>query len=277
MERRVLLAIFLAFIVLYTWQALFVKPVPKPGPESAQATSVSSPSAVAPAGASGPAEAPLPSVSAKPSAPLAAALVADTAERDVRVETRDVIAVFTNKGARLKSWRLKHYLDQQRQPQELIEHLPSQPLPFTMRAGSDATTATVNEGLYTVSGAPPAASEAAPVDLRFEYRDSAGIHAVKTFHLDPTSYVFSATATVTEGDKALTPTITWGPAIGDVGELSRVVKKSEGILFQSGKVVRLVPKDLAKQSVYDGDFHYAGVDDNYFLVAALPGDAGSLQ
>jgi YidC/Oxa1 family membrane protein insertase len=273
MERRVLLAIFLAFIVLYTWQALFVKPVPKPGPESAPPPSASSSSAVAPAGASGPAEAPLPSVSAKPSAPLAAALVADTAERDVRVETRDVIAVFTNKGARLKSWRLKHYLDQQRQPQELIEHLPSQPLPFTMRAGSDATTATVNEGLYTVSGAPPAASEAAAVDLRFEYRDSAGIHAIKTFHLDPTSYVFSATATVTEGDKALTPTITWGPAIGDVGELSRVVKKSEGILFQSGKVVRLVPKDLAKQSMYDGDFHYAGVDDNYFLVAALPADA----
>src|SRR3954449_9972372 len=29
MERRVLLAIFLAFIVLYAWQALFVKPVPK--------------------------------------------------------------------------------------------------------------------------------------------------------------------------------------------------------------------------------------------------------
>src|SRR5580765_3584097 len=273
MERRVLLAIFLAFIVLYTWQALFVKPVPKPGPESAQATSVSSQSAVAPAGATGPAEAPLPSVNAKPSAPLAAALVADTAERDVRVETRDVIAVFTNKGARLKSWRLKHYLDQQRQPQELIEHLPSQPLPFTVRAGSDATTATVNEGLYTVGGAPPAASDAAPVDLRFEYRDSAGIHAIKTFHLDPTSYVFSATATVTEGDQALTPTITWGPAIGDVGELSRVVKKSEGILFQSGKVVRLLPKDLAKQSIYDGDFHYAGVDDNYFLVAALPGDA----
>ena len=32
MERRVLLAIFLAFLVLYVWQALFVKPVPKPLP-----------------------------------------------------------------------------------------------------------------------------------------------------------------------------------------------------------------------------------------------------
>ena len=187
----------------------------------------------------------------------------------MRVETRDVIAVFTNKGARLKSWRLKHYLDQQKQPQELIEHLPSQPLPFTLRAGNDTTTATVNEGLYTVSGAPATTADASPVDLRFEYRDSAGIHAIKEFHLDPSSYVFTFRATVTEGDKPLAPAIAWGPAIGDVGELSRVVKRSEGILFQGGKVVRLAPKDIAKQSVYDGEFHYAGVDDNYFMVAAV--------
>ena len=193
MERRVLLAIFLAFIVLYTWQALFVKPVPKPGAGSATTTSATS--AGRRSGRSRvvhrpkrPAAAPSPR---RPSAPLAAALVADTAERDVRVETRDVIAVFTNKGARLKSWRLKHYLDQQKQPQELIEHLPSQPLPFTLRAGSDATTATLNDGLYTVSGAPTATVDASPVDLRFEYRDSAGIHAIKEFHLDPASYIFT--------------------------------------------------------------------------------------
>ncbi len=37
-------------------------------------------------------------------------LVGDTAEHDIRVETNDLIAVFTNRGARLKSWRLKHYL-----------------------------------------------------------------------------------------------------------------------------------------------------------------------
>ena len=30
MERRVLVAIFLSFLVLYVYQALFVKPVPRP-------------------------------------------------------------------------------------------------------------------------------------------------------------------------------------------------------------------------------------------------------
>jgi YidC/Oxa1 family membrane protein insertase len=272
MERRVLLAIFLAFIVLYTWQALFVKPVPKPPPGSA-ATAEATPAATGAASASDSAlQSSAPLATAKPAVALAPALVAESTEREVRVETRDVIAIFTNKGARLKSWRLKRYLDQARQPQELIEHLPSQPLPFTLRAANDATTTTLNDGLYAVSGAPAAASDSSPADLRFEYSDSAGLRAVKEFHLDPASYIFSVRTDVTENDQAITTSIVWGPAIGDITELSRGVKKSEGILFQDGKVVRLAAKDIAKQSAYDGQFHYAGVEDNYFLVAALSSD-----
>ena len=271
MERRVLLAIFLAFLVLYTWQAVFVKPVPKPAQGPAATTSAPSATPAADAESASPAAATSAAV-AKPAVPLAAALVADTGERDVRVETRDVIAVFTNKGARLKSWRLKRYLDQQHEPQELIEHLPSQPLPFTLRAGNDTTTATVNDGLYTVSGAPAASSESSPVDLRFEYRDRAGIHAIKEFHLDPAGYIFTGRAAVSENDTPVAATIIWGPAIGDITELSRGVKKSEGILFRDGKVVRLAPKDIAAQPAQEGQFHYAGVDDNYFMVAVLNDD-----
>lgn len=281
MERRVLLAIFLAFLVLYTWQALFVKPVPKPvnGPAPASATApaaTGSPASGATESAAASAASGVKPTPEKPAQPLAAALVADTAERDVRVETQDVIAVFTNKGARLKSWRLKHYVDQQREPQELIEHLPSQPLPFTLRAGSETTTATVNEGLYTVSGAPASAVDA-PVDLRFEYRDSAGVHAVKEFHLEPASYIFTFHATVSENDKPVPLSIAWGPGIGDITEISRGTKKSEGILFQDGKVVRLAAKDIAKQPAYDGQFHYAGVDDNYFMIASLPGNPARIS
>ena len=104
MERRVLLAIFLAFLVLYTWQAVFVKPVPKPAPgatatASASATGTTSGAAATASVAVSTAQ-PGPGADPKAAAPLAAALVAETAERDVRVETRDVVAVFTNRGAR---------------------------------------------------------------------------------------------------------------------------------------------------------------------------------
>ena len=90
-----------------------------------------------------------------------------------------MIAVFTNRGARLKSWRLKKYLDPQRQPQELIEkELPAQPLPFTLTTGDERLDLTLNTALYAV-GDVPAAPITAPATIRFEYRDSAGVRRVQ--------------------------------------------------------------------------------------------------
>jgi len=275
MERRVLVAIFLSFLVLYVYQALVVKPVPKPA--NGTATSESLPAA---GEAEKPAAAPAPPASSgsaekanPPALPAATPLVADSAEHDVRVETRDVIAVFTNRGARLKSWRLKHYFDPQRQPQEIVENtVPTQPLPFTLHAPDNETTSVLNSALYTVSGAPLATASTpatSAVDLRFEYRDADGLHAIKQFHLDPAAYIITFTATVTRADQKLTPTIVWGPAVGDVAQLSQYSQKAEALLFLNGKAQRFTPKDLAKQSVFDGEFKFAGVDDNYFMTAAL--------
>src|SRR5437867_9941780 len=280
MERRVLLAIFLAFLVLYVWQAVFVKPVPKPlpGTKAGNAAATTTAAGDARSGAQQPGEGASSAVTRQPTpgGPVAAPLVADTSERDVRVETEYVVAVFTNRGARLKSWRLKRYLDQRRQPQELVEsQIGSQPLPFTLRMTNEAMTATLNDALYTVAGAPVGtATSPSPIDVRFEYRDDAGVHAVKEFHLDSASYVITFRATITEGDRPLTPAMVWGPAVGDTGEQSRYVKKAEGIVFENGKVVRAAPKDIAQQPVHDGDFRYAGVDDNYFMTVALePGSS----
>ena len=275
MERRVLLAIFLAFLVLYVWQALFVKPVPKPAvagkapvaavPETSAASNSSAPTASA---AVSPPSAPAPTP--------AATLVGDASERDVRIETRSVIAVFTNKGARLKSWRLKRYLNHQGEPQEIVESTPNQPLPFSLRTSDEAVNATVNGSLYTIAG-EPAGIVTSPLDLRFEYRDAAGVHAIKDFHLDPDAYIIAFHAGVTSGDRALLPSIMWGPAVGDVAEVSRYSQKAEGLLYQNEKAQRLAAKDLAKQSEYEGDFKYVGVDDNYFMTVALAPGASKVR
>ncbi len=272
MERRVLLAIFLAFLVLYVWQAVFVKPVPKTAAGTTPSSAVQ-PAAATPAGGTEtpPGALPVTTPAAAPGrAPSAAALVGDASERDVRIETRDVIAVFTNRGARLKSWRLKHYLDRQRQPQELIEsQIPTQPLPFTLRTADEAANAILNDALYTVTGAPGEAPIESAVDVHFEYRDTSGVHAIKEFHLEPAAYVVAFRPTITVGDRAVVPTIVWGPAVGDIAEASRYAQKPEGLLFANGKVQRLAAKDIAKQAAHEGEFKYAGVDDNYFMTIAL--------
>jgi YidC/Oxa1 family membrane protein insertase len=274
MERRVLLSIFLAFLVLYVWQALFVKPMPKPAGASAAPggapAAASAPSAPAPVQ-------PLPAAAAAPhppASPAAATVVGEAGERDIQVETRDVLAVFTNRGARIKSWRLKHFLDPNKQPLELVATAlaDTHPLPFSLRTPDDGTTATVNNALYRVSGAPAAAVESAAVDLTFDYRDSAGVRASKRFHLEPSGYVIGFGASVSRGERALPAAIEWGPAVGDISAASRYITAPEGLTFANGSVQRLAPKDIAKQATYDNDFRYAGVDDHYFItVAILPG------
>lgn len=260
MERRVLLAIFLCFLTLYLWQAVMVKPVPKPVTSSSPA---SAPVAARPTPL---AEASSPGVEAPPVAPPpAATLIGDTIERDVRVETADVIAVFTNRGARLKSWRLKHYLNQEKQPQELIVSLVSQPLPFALRVADEGTSAVLNSALYTVSGAPSAASPAtSPTHLRFEYSTAGNaLHVLKEFEVLPAGYIVNFKGTVTAlgaggvgAARPLTYTIQWGPAVGDITENSRYVKKAEGLLFQDGKARRLTPKDIASQPIRESDYKY---------------------
>ena len=204
MERRVLLAIFLSFIVLYAYQALFVKPVPKPaaaGAPAGLAVTPVQPSPVQPPAA----------VELEPAAGTAVpatALVGDTGEHDVRVETRDVVAVFTNRGARLKSWRLKHYQDEKHELVELVSHEfgDKQPLPFSLRVPSEAVTKTLNGALYSIAGAPDSSAPlTAPARLTFEYRDSNGIHAVKEFRLEPASYLVAFGASVTDSDGRLAP------------------------------------------------------------------------
>jgi YidC/Oxa1 family membrane protein insertase len=206
----------------------------------------------------------------------AATVVGETSERDIRIETRDVIAVFTNRGGRLKSWRLKKYLDREKQPQEIVEkESATNLLPFTLRTTDEQLNATLNQSLYAVT-AVPATVIAAPTDVRFEYRNDAGVRALKEFRLAPDSYMVEFRAEVAAGDRPVAPAIVWGPAVGDVAEVSRYTQKAEALFLQGGKAQRLSTKDISKQPSYEGEFLFAGVDDNYFMTVALPTGASKI-
>ncbi len=265
MERRVLLAILLSFVVLYAYQALVVKPKPTDAPGSDATAS-------APASQSAPAaQQPPPPPAPEPAPPpTATPLVAAQQEQDVTVETRDVVAVFTNRGARLKSWRLKHYLDRDKQPQELVVPLPGQPMPFSIETPDAAANATINSALFSVTGVPDAPLQSSAAELKFEYRDSSGIAVTKEFHLEPSGYVLTFRASAVNAGKVLPVSVLWGPAIGDAAQSSSYAQKPEGLFAQGSKVQRLSAKDIAKQNSYSGQFTYAGVDDNYFITVALP-------
>ncbi len=154
---------------------------------------------------------------------------------------------------------------------------PDSRFPFRCVCQTQASRPRLNSALYTVSGEPSsgAAVQRASTQLRFEYQDSSGVRAVKEFHLEPSSFALTFRANVKVGDTPVTPTIQWGPALGDTEEVSRFAVPPRGLLSSQGREQRLPDASIVKQPVYQGEFKFAGVEDHYFLTTAV--DVGSVK
>src|SRR5688500_13453750 len=214
MKKRVLLAIVLSFVVLYGYQAIFPPPEPPPVPSTTQGATGAPAAAAAAPGA--PAAQTPPAAEAVEQPSTAAPLVADTAERDITFENGSVRAVFSTRGAAIKSWRLKKYLNAANEPLELVpQDAPAGlPRPFTLSVEDAALSKTLAAALYRPSATTIDASSAAQT-LTFDYQDASGLTVHKAFSFDPQlPYAIRFTARVTRGSETLVPTINWGPAIG---------------------------------------------------------------
>ncbi|PYQ03089.1 MAG: hypothetical protein DMF82_14215, partial [Acidobacteria bacterium] len=115
-EKRLLLAVALSLLVLTAYQLLFApppKPRASPTPAASAVPSLPAPSpSLVPGPRPGP-RSPVP-------APVVAQ-VADDKERRVEVQTPDVAVAFSNRGARLLSWRLLHFADPRGRPEEMVQ------------------------------------------------------------------------------------------------------------------------------------------------------------
>ena len=287
MERRLLLAIVLTFVVLTAYQWL-VPGVPPPGPALSGPSSTSAPSAQAPNPTP---DAPPVTTPSSPSEPPVSAPIetirGDAAERTVTVDNGLVRAVFSNRGATLSAWHLALYQGPDGKPVDLVPHdLPAnQPKPFSLQLDDAAKTARVNTALFTVTpmadghagvsaGSSNLDARGGPVTLVFEYQDAAGLHALKQVRIEPNSYVVIVSMKVSDGGRAINPTIQWGPALGDVlaagaGSAFMATRKSEAIFSTDGDVERIQAADLLETPAYKGVYEFAGVDTHYFMSSAL--------
>jgi len=307
MEKRVLIAIFLSFLVLYIYQAYVVKP--DPNRQRTTRTAPAEQAAPAPAGAElEPRPAAKPDISAEAAAK---ALIGESVERDIVVETTAVRAVFTNRGAELRSWTLKRYFTDKppppetasgwadalvryvlrqfrtkdKKPQELVPvKVPEgHARPFRLAVDDAAVSRQLSNALFAVTGVTTGQvvdGTKGPATLAFAYQDEAGLHVRKTFSFEPDSYVVRFTASVLVGSTDVNPAVLWGPAIGDAlgaQEANQYLQKSQAIFYRDGKVTRVAANKVASQPTVEGELRYAGVDDHYFIAVTLPGKAARID
>lgn len=262
MERRTLLAVFLAFVVLYVYQAYVAPPSP---PAARQTTEAPAPATTSTPAAAASAAAPVEAI------PETTTGVTDEAE--TVLENKTVKAVFTNRGGRLKSWVLKGYTDHAGAPVDLVARdLPAgQPQPLALETDDAATTRALNQALYS-SQIDREANR-----VVFSMTDAAGLTARKTFQLEPANFLLSASVTVGRSGTTVPAGFVWGPGPGDLGATtgggffsSDVSRAPEALVHAGTEVERLSYSDVTEAvTAREGTFRFVGIDDHYFIAAAV--------
>ncbi len=276
MEKRIFIAVVISIALLWTWAVvapkLFPDLVKKPVPQQ-RARAASTPAAKATtttAAAPAPAGSPVP-VSA---APAVAVPVEAKAEELTRIETADFDAVFSNRGAELISFQLKHYSinDQktnQKQPVELVKARDprSSDFPFAIEAKDPKLPQQLNTALYALAQRV----ENGVHVLEYHYAAN-GVSATKTFRIG-NDYQFDFAVNVTP---AFPYRVMVGPGIRTLApdeRDSQFIITGNGIVETNGKLKILAREKTDRVSIIN-DVQFIGIEDNYFLSVLKPVKAG---
>lgn len=274
MEKRVLLAVLLSFVVLFVYQLVVTRyfPAPRPGAQPR--------SAPPPRARSAPSEgasARSPSAESKEGRETAAPVVADTDVREILVDTNEVRAVFENRGARLKSYRLKHYLSERGDPLDLVPpDLPAtEPRPFDIALEDPILTERIRRALFRPSATTLTVGSARGM-VRFDFEDASRLRVTKEFYFDgQRPYVVEVRVSVQQGDREMPVRLYWGPGIGsgDPRQSRLYYRQGPQALYSIRREVsRISPSSLDKAVSGRQPFDFVGVDDHYFLAVAVRPD-----
>ncbi|MBN1273755.1 MAG: membrane protein insertase YidC [Candidatus Aminicenantes bacterium] len=278
MEKRLLFAIVLSFLVIFAYQALFVKKQPPQQTEPYQASEqTSSPE---PSKENEPPIATQPQVEEQPFEPLSP--VSAEKETDILVETPLFRAVWSNKGAVLKSFLL--YLKEEEESVELVANrTANQTWPFSIRTeySSEYLKSSMLESpldkklnqnvLYDFSTSNLLLRAGETGELRLIYADEE-VQVEKKFIFNGDSYHFSVNINVRKNGRPIDPQILWGPGFGSASleeQKGRFVGGDGAVFFNGQKASRYEEKKYKERQGMDG-LVWAAYESNYFAALFLP-------
>src|SRR5580658_3342226 len=272
MERRLLVVFALTFLVIMLFQPLLKKygPQPPTKTESAAERGAGQPSAAVPTQNSAqnlaqrtPDFVPKGIKVIRESAPLQA-----TSERETVIENDVYRIVFTNRGARVKSWLLKKYTDDKGGQLELVNPAAAEKYgyPLTLWSYDEALRNQLNSALYvmTSSGAT------APAEIAFAY-DDGDLSVRKSYKFDRDTYVVDVRTAVYQKGIQVTAFPMWPAGFGS--DITGPQYAIGQIVYQfDDKVERLAIKKVSGGGTLPGPLSWAGVSDQYFAAVFLPQD-----
>jgi len=275
MEKRIFAAVVISIALLFIWSGLIVPKyfpnlVKKPVPEQQQ-TQTAAPG-TAPRGATATTTPPTTGIpvagSAAVSSHPAIVPVAAAELKTTTVDTTDFIAQFSNRGAELVSFRLKHYKTPSGDLVELVKARPPSrtDFPFAVETADAALSARLNNALYAVTDRV----EKGVRVVEYRYAE-AGVSITKSFRVG-NEYQFDFAV-------AITPPVRYrvaiGPGIRTLGpdeKDTQIVVTGNGVV-QRGDKFSVIRREKADALSIFPDIQFIGIEDNYFLAVMRPSTA----
>ncbi len=290
MEKRLLTAIVLSFLLLFAYQAIFVKKAPAPINPVEQAAVQPQPStAAAPAPENKPVSPPPQAAGAKPQAqPSNIPPIGSEREEALTVTTTLYQSVWSNKGGVLTSWKLKKHLEENKSDLELVPVAAKDALVFpfalyddnpeAVKAGLAGIAANAaNAAYYKVSGASCTLKDGEKAELRFTFADGKDLEIEKVFTFYGGRYDFDIAVHVRKKGQPVPARVLWGPGIRNPSqkEISQSLASGGGgvTVLAANNIYRMDERRYKPEQSTFNFVNWAAYDDNYFAALFLPSAA----
>jgi YidC/Oxa1 family membrane protein insertase len=281
-ELRILVASLLSMGVILLW-ARFFGPKPPVVPPQANRPAQTAPATpgVTPRASAGSPSPSRSAVAASGTPPVSVPPKSDTQERPIVVENDLYHVEFSNRGAVVKSWQLKRYLDDSK-PQRVLDLVHPQAAeqtggwPFAVVLDDQQLESAANGGLYQISS--PASNLNAPADVEFSWSDG-HLEVTKRFHFDH-SYVVRVETSAKLNGAPVKAGLAWLGGFGDLTVTNPApVETVNAYYTENGKLAKFAHKKLDgpekwAPGVWQGGKDWTGIEDRYFTAAFLPVSAG---
>ena len=294
---RILVASLLSMAVILLWAKFFApKPVIVPQQQKPAVTSSASPASeksATSAESSSANAAPKNAANSSATTAVSRAAKSDSQEHSIIFENDLYRVEISNRGAVVKSWQLKKYLDDSK-PQKVLDVVHPEAAqqtggwPFSLVLDDEQLENAANNGLYQVvshgnaatitgnSAAGAAASVDSLTDAEFSWSDG-HLEITKRFHFDR-SYVVRVDTTSTLDGKPVKAGLAWLGGFGDLTVTNPAPAETVITYYsENGKISTFEHKKLEGldkwgRGVWQGGKDFTGIEDRYFSAAFLPGN-----
>jgi YidC/Oxa1 family membrane protein insertase len=265
MDKRAFLAIALSILILVVYQEWVSRYYSTPTPTLAPEAEKKEPEKT-------PAAAQLPPAPTAPPQTKPVAVPMSREVKDVSVETDNYIAVFTNQGARLRSFKFKKYRSsvvENSPPFDIIQSAPG--VPFPLGIGWQIPEPFDDEALiYSIQGSDQKLTGDSKSTLVFSGRTANGTVITKSFTFSGSTYPVQLEVSVAPADGSAPVPEVMLTAKSDHSVPNPDAHFEGFIALVDNKIHREPPAEIVKGHEFAGDIAWAGFGYTYFFFGLLP-------